>query len=164
MKNLKAYKKRHNNFLPRPHLGDTWQREVWKQLKEKLGDEPKIFSIEFFPYHSTSGFVFPKDLPSYKYRNELIKEAMDKHKLIIIMRNRDQWYEIENDDDINGLGPRLKRYANKVFLRNSQRVWLTPGNFCWEIPEKQDNTKFLCVPYAEPWACHSVEDIIAKFK
>ncbi len=165
MADLKAYKKEPNkaDFLPRPHFGDTWQREVWKQLIENLKREPKIFSIEYFPYHSKSGFKFPEYLPSYEFRNNLIKKAMDDKKLIIIMRMRDEWYKIEKDDPINGLGPRLKRYANKVFLKNSQRVWLTPGNFCWEIPEKQNQTTSLSVPYAEPWACHSLEDIKNKF-
>lgn len=161
MANLKDYKKDPDNikFYPRPHLGDTWQREVWKQLIEKLKREPKIFSVEFFPYHSKSGFKFPDYLPSYEYRNDLIDEALREKKLIIIMRMADDWYKIKD----RNIGDRLKVYPNKVFLKNSQRVWLTPGNFCWEIPEVQDKTKSLSVPYAEPWACHCLEDIMNKF-
>lgn len=161
MENLKDYKKNPNNdnYYPRPHLGDTWQKEIWTSLIARLKREPKIFSIELFPYHSKSGFKFPDYLPSYEYRNDLIDAALKAHKLIIIMRMADEWYKIED----RNIGGRLKDYPNKVFLKNSQRVWLTPGNFCWEIPEVQDKTKSLSVPYAEPWACHSLEDIMNKF-
>ena len=71
------------------------------------------------------------------------------------MRKTNAWFKIQD----RNIGDRLKEYPNKVFLKNSQRVWLTPGNFCWEIPEKSNNGY---VPYAEPWACHSIEDIINK--
>ena len=155
MENLVKFKKNPSRFCPRPHLGDIWQRDIWQYLIAKLGREPKLFSIEFFPYHSTSSFIFPEDLPSYEYRNDLIDNALKTHKLIIVMRKTNAWFKIQD----RNIGDRLKEYPNKVFLKNSQRVWLTPGNFCWEIPEKSNNGY---VPYAEPWACHSIEDIINK--
>lgn len=121
--NIKSFKAAPNSFSPRPHIGDVWQRETWKQLRKVLGRDPKIFGIEFFPYHSTSGFPFPKDLPSNYYRNYLIDNAMKAGKLIIIMRKADEWYK----DPV--IGSKLKAYLNKVFLKNTQRVWLSPGNF-----------------------------------
>lgn len=145
--------KKEEKFPIRPHVGDVWQWEMWRQLREKNnGCNPRVFSIEYFPYHSTSGFAFPTNLPSYEYRNELIQQAMDDHKLIIIMRNEEMWYNIK----FKGQWSSLKDYPNKIFLRNKQRIWLTTGNFVWEIPEER-------IPMPN-WACQSVNEIIEKFK
>ena len=122
---IKEFKERKEKFPLRPHVGDVWQRIAWKKLRESLNRDPRLFIIEFFPYHSTSGFAFPKDLPSNAYRNELIKQAIDKEKLIIIMRQANKWYNIKEDD----LGEKLKNYPNKISLSCKGRIWLTPGNF-----------------------------------
>lgn len=142
------------DFFPlRPHVGDIWQLEMWKQLIMKLGGRhPNVFCVEFFPYHSTSSFDFPEWLPSYEYRNRLIQNAMNDHKLIIIMRNEERWYDIEFDGEWHS----LKDYPNKIFLRNKRRIWLTPGNFVWEKPEKR-------IPMPD-WVCQSIEEIIEKLK
>lgn len=125
---IKDFKENKNNkdiFPLRPHVGDVWQMTAWKKLREYLNRDPRLFIIEFFPYHSTSGFAFPKDLPSNAYRNELIKQAIDKEKFIIIMRQANKWYNIKEDD----LGEKLKNYPNKISLSCKGRIWLTPGNF-----------------------------------
>ena len=149
---IKEFKEKKENFPIRPHVGDVWQWEMWKQLREKNKCNPRVFSIEYFPYHSTSGFAFPTYLPSYEYRNKHNQKAMDDHKLIIIMRNEEMWYDIK----FKGQWSSLKDYPNKVFLRNKQRIWLTTGNFVWEIPEER-----ILMPN---WACQSVNEIIEKFK
>lgn len=149
---IKEFRDNKDYFPYRPHVGDVWQWEMWKQLRKKLkGKNPNVFSIEYFPYHSTSGFVFPDWLPSYKYRNWLIQEAMKEHKLIIIMRNEKSWYDIKFDGEWKS----LKDYPNKIFLRNKQRIWLTPGNFVWEVPEER-----ISMPN---WVCQSIKEIIEKF-
>lgn len=148
---IKDFKKDRNHICPRPHVGDVWQREIWKQLIKKLHEEPKVFSLEFFPYHSKSGFPFPADLPSNEYRNDLLEKAIIGEKLIIIMRKTDDWYKIKD----RNIGKRLREYPNKIFLRNKQRVWLTPGNFVWEIPEER-------IEFPD-WACHSIKEILEKF-
>ena len=152
---IKEFRDKKENFPIRPHVGDVWQWEMWKQLREKIGHTPKVFSIEYFPYHSTSGFAFPTDLPSYKYRNQLIHNAMEEGKLFIIMRNEKMWYDIK----FEGKWKSLKDYPNKVFLRNKQRIWLTSGNFVKEIPETNSDV----AAYEEGWVCKSIEDIIKKF-
>ena len=152
---IKDFRDDKEQFPIRPHVGDIWQWEMWKQLREKNGSNPKIFSIEYFPYHSTSGFKFPTDLPSYKYRNQLIQDAMEKGKLFIIMRNEKMWYDIK----FEGKWKSLKDYPNKIFLRNNQRIWLTSGNFVKEIPETNSDV----AAYEENWVCKSIEDIIEKF-
>ena len=152
---IKEFRDKIEQFPIRPHVGDIWQWEMWKQLREKKGRNPKVFSIEFFPYHSTSGFAFPTDLPSYKYRNKLIQDGMKEEKLFIIMRNDKMWYDIK----FEGKWKSLKDYPHKVFLRNKQRIWLTSGNFVKEIPEKKSDV----ADYEENWVCKSIEDIIKKF-
>ena len=133
----------------RPHAGDVWQREAWKALRDILKRDPRLFIIEYFPYHSTGGFSFPKDLPSNAYRNYLIRRAIDTKKLIVIMRQAKKWYDIKE----NNLGKDLENYPNKVTLSCTGRIWLTPGNFV--IPERKGN---------EPdWVCKSIQDVIDKF-
>ena len=155
---IKEFRDKKENFPLRPQSGVVWQWEMWKQLREKIGRNPKVFSIEFFPYHSTSGFAFPTELPSYKYRNKLIQDAMKDKKLFIIMRNEKMWYDIKFEGDWKS----LKNYPNKVFLRNKQRIWLSSGNFMKEIPEKRSDVADY--KYEENWVCKSIEDIIKKFK
>ena len=124
---IKDFQENKNNkdiFPLRPHVGDVWQMIAWKKLREYLKRDPRLFIIEFFPYHSTSGFAFPKNLPSNAYRNELIKQAIDKGKLIVIMRQASKWYKIKEDN----LGEKLEKYPNKISLRCKGRIWLTPGN------------------------------------
>lgn len=124
-KQVDHFKKNRNQFPIRPHAGAIWQREAWKKLVDTLGRDPKLFIIEYFPYHSTGGFSFPKDLPSNAYRNYLIREAMNAGKLIVIMRQAKTWYNIKDDN----LGADLAAYPNKVTLSCTGRIWLTPGNF-----------------------------------
>lgn len=68
----KAFKsiKSRKGIIPRPHAGAVWQREIWNPMKKALyknsiSRDPDLFIIEYFPYHSSGGFVFPRDLPSY---------------------------------------------------------------------------------------------------
>ena len=117
-------KEERQNYPLRPHAGDVWQREAWRALRDILKRDPRLFIIEYFPYHSTGGFSFPKDLPSNAYRNYLIRRAIKTKKLIVIMRQARKWYDI-ND---NNLGKDLENYPNKVTLSCTGRIWLTPGN------------------------------------
>ena len=124
----KLFKMNKDKFPLRPHAGDVWQREAWRNLRESLGGrDPRLFIIEYFPYHSTSGFPFPKEneLPSNAYRNYLIRKAMDSGRLIIIMRQARKWYDIKDEN----IGKDLEKYPNKVTFSCTGRIWLTPNNF-----------------------------------
>ena len=125
--NLKSFKdiNTRDSVLPRPHAGAVWQREIWNPLRKLLGRDPHVFFVEFFPYHSAKGFRFPEDLPSYEYRDYLIRKAMLENKLIIIMRSEVLWYKAI---------PELEYYPNKLLLKTKQRVWLSLNNFCRDIP------------------------------
>lgn len=132
-KNLKKYKNNRAAFgSTRPHDGAVWQREMWGPMMKAIGRMPNVFYIEYFPYHSAGGFVFPDKLPSYDYSNWLVEKAMDEGKLIIIMRKEELWYKRIK---------RLEGYPNKLLLRNHQRVWLSPGNLCRavDIPRVMPN-------------------------
>lgn len=138
----------------KPHLGAIWQRNVWNPLIKELKMDPCVFIIEYFPYHSHKGFNFPKDLPSYKYRNQLIRYAMEKHKLIVIMRKEEDWYNIEDEN----LGIDLKKYPNKILLKGNQRLKLSRNSFCRDVDisifEKE-------IPN---WVCKNMDEVIDKFK
>ena len=102
------------------HDGADWTRKYVKNpLLDILGCPPDIFFVEYFPYHSKSGFAFPEDLPSYAFSNDLIRQAMKDGKLIIIMRSEDKW--LERIDE-------LADYHNLCVLKNHQSVWVSPGN------------------------------------
>lgn len=105
------------------HAGYWWWERMTKMLCDELNSNPQLFVLEYFPYHSTKMFNFPK-LPSDKYRNYLLRKAMKDKKLIVIMRARKLWESIQDDN----LGEDLKEYPNKIVLKNPQRVYLTRNN------------------------------------
>lgn len=94
--------------------------EIAKNYKDFEGvSSDEIFFIEYFPYHSTKGFNFPKDLPSYKFSNDLIVEAIKNKKIIIIMRSVSKWLERI---------PELETYDKLYVLKSSRCGYLTPKN------------------------------------
>lgn len=107
------------NKCGKVHAGIDWMTKRTKQIESILGRHPNIFFIEYFPYHSTKGFVFPNCLPSYYFSNELIMKAMEEEKLIIIMREKKNWLERIHD---------LKSYPNLCVLKYPQGGYLTPNN------------------------------------
>ena len=154
--NKKNKKCKYREDRLRPHAGDVWQWEMWGQLRDSHnGVNPRVFCIEYFPYHSKSGFTFPSELPSYKYRNKLIQDAMSEEKLIIITRKEKEWFDIE----FEGKWSSLEKYPNTIFLRNNQRIWLTTGNIVKGIPPTDDDVS----AFEEKWVCKSIESVIKKF-
>ena len=107
------------NKCGKQHEGVSWLYKRTKELKMILGKHPDIFFIEYFPYHSNKGFIFPKHLPSYDFTDELIRQAMKEEKLIIIMREKKGWLDRIKD---------LKDYANLYWLKSAQGGYLTPNN------------------------------------
>ena len=104
------------------HDGVTWLKKRTMQLESILGRHPNIFFIEYFPYHSTNGFSFPKDLPSYAFTNELIIQAMSQNKLIILMREKKNWLNRIKD---------LDKYPLLVYLKENRGGYLTTRNLVW---------------------------------
>ena len=107
-------------FLLKGTAGYDWWRQKTEKLREyKKGQNPRMFVIEYFPYHTVKGANFPRKLPSYEYSNELIRQAMEKKKYIVIMRHRKEWLQ-----RISG----LEKYERLVCLNNPQNPCLTQNN------------------------------------
>lgn len=102
-----------------PHDGYCWLKLKTHLLEEVLGYRPNIFFIEYFPYHSKSGFRFPEALPSNEYSNELIYDAMWKEKTIIIMRQVERWFTRI---------PPLRTYSHVIIPKSCAGGWLSPNN------------------------------------
>ena len=102
-----------------PHDGYCWLKLKTHLLEETLGCRPNIFFIEFFPYHSKSGFRFPGELPSYEYSNELIYDAIERKKTIIIMRQIERWLTRI---------PQLRTYSHMIIPKSCAGGWLSPNN------------------------------------
>lgn len=109
------------NRCGKEHDGVRWLRERTRKLEKTIGRRPDIFFIEYFPYHSSKGFTFPENLPSYEFSNELIRRAMTDppKKMIIIMREKDKWLK-----RIEG----LEDYPNLYILKCALGAYLTPNN------------------------------------
>lgn len=108
-------------FLLEGTAGYTWWRQKTEELrKHKKGQNPRMFVIEYFPYHTVKGTYFPLKLPSYEYSNQLIRQAMEENKYIVIMRHRKEWLQ-----RISG----LEKYERLVYLNSSQNPCLTENNF-----------------------------------
>jgi hypothetical protein len=108
--------------------GSGWWHRKCRWLIEDCGVEVvsrNLFCAEFFPYHSRKYKKFPRTISdnglpdSSQYTAHLIREAIQKRKLIIQMRAAKQWAS---------LIPELNRYERIVYLNNSQNVALSPGN------------------------------------
>lgn len=108
-------------FLLEKTAGYTWWQQKTKELREyKKGQNPRMFVIEYFPYHSVKGFRFPRKLPSYEYSNQLIRQAMAENKYIVIMRHRKEWLQ-----RISG----LEEYERLAYLNSPLNPCLTKKNF-----------------------------------
>lgn len=100
-------------------LEDTDGQKWWQQMTKGLRENPRMFVIEYFPYHTVKGTYFPRNLPSYEYSNQLIRQAMAENKYIVIMRHRKEWLQ-----RISG----LEKYERLVCLNNPQNPCLTQNN------------------------------------
>jgi hypothetical protein len=78
----------------------------------------KVMTIEYFPYHSVSYKKLPI-VPSQQYAFDLVGEAINRGKVIVIMRSKDLWYEAV---------PALKDYENKMFIKNRRQPYVSPNN------------------------------------
>ena len=101
-------------------LKETAGYDWWQQMTKELCENPRMFVIEYFPYHTVKGTYFPRKLPSYEYSNQLIRQAMAENKYIVIMRHRKEWLQ-----RISG----LEEYERLAFLNNPRRPYLTKNNF-----------------------------------
>ena len=111
-----------------PYPGYKYWKDRTKQLRE-VKAMPNLFCIEAFPYHTphANDFKAIGTLPSDQYTNEMIEDAIDSGKLIVLMRCKSYWLDRV---------PRLKKYDNVFELKSNQSVYLTPGNMPDECCQK----------------------------
>ena len=108
-------------FRLKDTAGYDWWQQKTKELREyKKGQDPRMFVIEYFPYHTVKGTYFPRKLPSYEYSNQLIRQAMAENKYIVIMRHRKEWLQ-----RISG----LEEYERLAYLNSPENPCLTKNNF-----------------------------------
>ena len=115
------------------HDGVIWLESKTAKLRKDIGvgGALNLFFIDYFPYHSSHGFSFPKDLPSYKYTDFLVKNAMKENK-IIIMRQKKKWF-----DRIKG----LESYPRIITLKCPAGGWLSDNNFNYGSGVNYDDLK-----------------------
>jgi len=101
--------------------GYIWWKKILKYLikifeNKKISQE--LICIQYFPYHSKKYYHLPFTLPSQYYSFYLVKQAIKKNKVIIIMRSKKLWLKAV---------PELKEY-NYIELKNFRRPYLTKNN------------------------------------
>jgi len=107
--------------------GGIWWRQ---KLKKLITDSTlnavsnNIFCVEYFPYHSKSYKDMPKRispelLSSQNYSINLVREALKRNVIIIIMRSSKKWLSAI---------PELEGKKNVFELKNPQNVCITPNN------------------------------------
>jgi hypothetical protein len=100
--------------------GANWWRKKTMQLIEDtcMSSVSKNFMvIESIGYHSKK-FKF-LNLPSQQYSCQLVRMAIDREAIVIIMRSINVWYD---------LVPRLNNYKNLIIMNNPQQTYFSPGN------------------------------------
>lgn len=112
------------------HSGcDWWQKRTKKFCNaiKTANKQPNIFNIEFFPYHSRNlkqirAYLSSNPLPpSAAYVDNLIFQAMDAKKPIVVLRMQQMWFY-----RISG----LQKYPNLYVLKNPRCLYITPANVC----------------------------------
>lgn len=79
----------------------------------------KLFTVEYFPYHSVKYGWQGGLLPSQNYALYLLKEAMAAGAAVVIMRGRRVWAEAL---------PELREYSKVYTLHSAQNVTLSERN------------------------------------
>ncbi len=121
--NEKLKDKEFNNGIM-THPGYKWWTDHLGKLNEIIKPCPKVFNIEFFPYHSRTLDNLKKYFkspywPSFDYTRSLVLKAIKEEKIIVVMRLKKYWY---------GAVPGLKEYKNVIELKNPQSVYITEKN------------------------------------
>ena len=119
-------------YLLHPELERTQGYDLWnKRLRELMRDFGKVngqkivaenlLNIEYFPYHSKKYKALPHDqiLDSQKYSFHLVREAIQRKAIIILLRSVNLWEEAI---------PELIGYEKRFELNSKQAPYVSPGN------------------------------------
>ena len=121
------------NGVPYPAY-DYWKKRTRELRMAK--SRPSLFCIEAFPYHTlhSNDFQSVVSLPSDAYTNEMILDAINSDKYIVLMRCPGYWF--------NRVG-RLKEYHRLITLNSNQNVYLTRKNMSNSLPTQSDWNSFI---------------------
>ena len=111
--------------------GALWWRKKLRRLIEdtsKGSVSKNLLVVESMAYHSKS-FKFI-NLPSQQYSFQLVRMAIEREALIIIMRSKNVWFD---------LVPALRIYKNLIVMNNPQSTYFSPGN----LPRYEDVVKII---------------------
>jgi len=103
-----------------------WNRILNPLMKEGVSHKDcseKIMCIQYFPYHSVKYHHFSKPPPSQKYSDDLVKQAIAKKKMIVMMRSERKWLERIPELQENYI--KILNYRNPMISRNN----MNPGDF-----------------------------------
>lgn len=102
-----------------------WSRILNPLIKEGISKSilyEKIMAIEYFPYHSKNWKNMPQ-VPSQQYAYNLVKEAINRKKIIIIMRSKNLWFKEV---------PSLVSYEHKHVIKNPRNPVMSSANLGYE--------------------------------
>jgi hypothetical protein len=102
--------------------GARWWNDRLKWLLGVFAQGPlsrSILCVEYFPYHSRKFGWHGLPLESQSYGFDLVRSAIDRCAVIVIMRGEDRW---------RGAVDELKLYSQVFRLRSWQNVALSPNN------------------------------------
>jgi hypothetical protein len=105
----------------------VWWEERLKALIKAVGLEEdglkavaqNVLCVEYFPYHSKK-YKKCKQLPSQDYTFALVRAAVERDAVIILMRGKKKW--------LNAV-PSLSNSKRLFEPRNVQRPYISPGNY-----------------------------------
>ena len=100
-------------------IGYNWWCKKLRQLLEEFDVQfisNNIFNLELNPYHSRNFYFL--NLPSLAYNKQLLLQAKDENKLIILLR-KGYW---------NRIDPEIDNYPNLITLNSPQAATISSGN------------------------------------
>jgi|GEM_PF-658167 len=105
-------------------LGYEWWNNKLKSLIKSLGRElvaQSVLCVEYFPYHSRHFGHAGLALPSQQYSFDLVRSAISRHAVIVVMRGKRHWFKAI---------PELQSYSrSRIYhLRNPRRPTISPKN------------------------------------
>jgi hypothetical protein len=102
--------------------GHRWWRQRLRPLMEATSSEAvahRLLCVEFFPYHSKQFAHAKLSLPSQRFALELVRSAMSRRALLVVLRGYQYWSVAIRD---------LGAYRRVLRLNSPQNVTISQGN------------------------------------
>jgi hypothetical protein len=110
-------------LAPEPRgAGKKWWESKLKHLLHRFPREVvarSVLEVVYLPYASCKYRQMPHHLPSQAYGFHLVREAMKREAVIVLMRGRKRWLAAV---------PELEAYGRFCQLKNPRTPAISPGN------------------------------------